>query len=86
MKDLDRRWYAIAGLALATAIFLAYVPAHRGFFDVGVYHGAVHYWLRDGGQIYDFLRPRRTTASPTRPSPRWCSARSRCSRGTRRSR
>ncbi|GFJ88031.1 membrane protein [Phytohabitans rumicis] len=47
----------MAGLAVATALFLAYVPAHRGFFDVGVYHGAVHYWLRDGGQLYDYLRP-----------------------------
>jgi alpha-1,2-mannosyltransferase len=53
----DRRWLFVAGLAVATAIFLAFVPAHRGFFDVGVYHGAVHYWLRDGGQLYDFLRP-----------------------------
>jgi alpha-1,2-mannosyltransferase len=57
VRGLDRRWYIIAGLAVATAVFLAYVPAHRGFFDVGVYHGAVHYWLRDGGQLYDYLRP-----------------------------
>jgi len=57
VRDLDRRWLLIAGLALATAIFLAFVPAHRGFFDVNVYHGAVNYWLRDGGQLYDYLRP-----------------------------
>jgi alpha-1,2-mannosyltransferase len=44
-------------LAIAAGLFLAYVPAHRGFFDVGVYHGAVSYWLHDGGQLYDYLSP-----------------------------
>jgi alpha-1,2-mannosyltransferase len=46
-----------AGLVLGVALFVAYVPGHRGFFDVGVYHGAVHHWLREGGQLYDYLRP-----------------------------
>jgi alpha-1,2-mannosyltransferase len=47
----------VAALAGAAALFLTYVPAHRGWFDVGVYHGAVGYWLRDGGHLYDYLRP-----------------------------
>jgi alpha-1,2-mannosyltransferase len=45
------------GLVALCALFLATVPVHRGFFDVGVYQGAVGYWLRDGGQLYDYLRP-----------------------------
>jgi alpha-1,2-mannosyltransferase len=51
-----RRALLAAGLITAVAIFLAFVPAHRGFFDVGVYHGAVHHWLRDGGDLYDYVR------------------------------
>jgi alpha-1,2-mannosyltransferase len=47
----------VGALATAAAIFVAVVPGHRGFFDVGVYRGAVEYWLRDGGQLYDYLRP-----------------------------
>lgn len=47
----------VAGLVALCGLFLATVPAHRGFFDVGVYQGAVTYWLREGGQLYDYLRP-----------------------------
>ncbi|MFB9236689.1 glycosyltransferase 87 family protein [Plantactinospora siamensis] len=52
-----RRVAVLAGAVTATALFLAYVPAHRGWFDVGVYHGAVSSWLRDGGALYDYVRP-----------------------------
>jgi len=44
---------AIVVLVLAVAL----APGHRGWFDVGVYYGTVHYWLDSGGQIYDYLRP-----------------------------
>lgn len=47
----------IGTLVALCALFLATVPVHRGFFDVGVYQGAVTHWLRDGGQLYDYLRP-----------------------------
>lgn len=47
----------IGTLVAGCAVFLATVPVHRGFFDVGVYQGAVTHWLRDGGQLYDYLRP-----------------------------
>jgi alpha-1,2-mannosyltransferase len=30
------------------------VPTFRHFFDLGVYRGAVRYWLVDGGNLYDF--------------------------------
>jgi alpha-1,2-mannosyltransferase len=44
---------AIVVLVLAVAL----APGHRGWFDVGVYYGTVHYWLDNGGQVYDYLRP-----------------------------
>ncbi|MCL7378494.1 glycosyltransferase 87 family protein [Streptomyces sp. 35G-GA-8] len=44
-------------LVLATAVFLATVPLHRGFFDVGVYYGTVNDWIHHDGRIYDYLRP-----------------------------
>ena len=40
--------------AAAVALFLATVPTFRHFFDLGVYRGAVRYWLVDGGDLYDF--------------------------------
>jgi alpha-1,2-mannosyltransferase len=49
---------AIVGvLAVALAVIIAVTPGHRGWFDVGVYYGAVHYWLDSGGQLYNYLRP-----------------------------
>jgi alpha-1,2-mannosyltransferase len=38
----------------AVALFLATVPTFRHFFDLGVYRGAVRYWLIDGGDLYGF--------------------------------
>jgi alpha-1,2-mannosyltransferase len=40
--------------AIAVAIFVVTVPTFRQFFDLGVYRGAVRYWLLDGGDLYDF--------------------------------
>jgi alpha-1,2-mannosyltransferase len=47
----------LAVLAIAVAVVIALAPGHRGWFDVGVYYGTVHYWLDSGGQVYDYLRP-----------------------------
>lgn len=44
---------AVAGAVL---LFLATVPLHRGWFDLGVYHGAVRHWTH-GGALYDYLVP-----------------------------
>jgi alpha-1,2-mannosyltransferase len=44
----------VAVSAIAVAVFLVTVPLLRHFFDLGVYRGAVHYWLVDGGKLYDF--------------------------------
>ena len=40
--------------AVVVAVFLATIPTFRHFFDLGVYRGAVRYWLIDGGDLYDF--------------------------------
>ncbi|MGX7675595.1 glycosyltransferase 87 family protein [Plantactinospora sp. DSM 117369] len=47
----------VLGLAGAIAVAIALLPGHRGWFDVGVYHGAVNHWLHDRGQLYDYVRP-----------------------------
>ncbi|WP_411113779.1 glycosyltransferase 87 family protein [Streptomyces sp. 029-5] len=52
-----RRPAIAAALVVATAVFLATVPLHRGFFDVGVYYGTVNDWIHHDGRIYDYLRP-----------------------------
>ncbi len=41
--------------AIAVGVFLVTVPTFREFFDLGVYRGAVRYWLVDGGDLYDYL-------------------------------
>jgi len=51
-----RRALVLLGCVGATAVVLAVIPGHRGWFDVGVYYGAVHHWA-DTGQLYDYLRP-----------------------------
>jgi alpha-1,2-mannosyltransferase len=54
-----RRAYRIGGmtaLAVGVGVFVAVIPGHRGWFDVGVYYGAVHHWAA-GGQLYEYLRP-----------------------------
>jgi len=48
---------AVAALAAAVTVFLSVAAVRHGFFDLQVYYGALTYWARDGGEIYDFLRP-----------------------------
>ncbi|MFD9219836.1 glycosyltransferase 87 family protein [Streptomyces sp. NPDC060064] len=50
------RLLLVVGLAAAVGLFLATVPLHRDWFDLGVYYGAVDSW-RHGGRIYDYLAP-----------------------------
>ncbi|GAA0794519.1 glycosyltransferase 87 family protein [Spirilliplanes yamanashiensis] len=49
-----RRAWALAGLIAATAVFLVTVPAFRHFFDLGVYRGAVRWWLLGEAPLYEF--------------------------------
>ncbi|MEV4757581.1 glycosyltransferase 87 family protein [Micromonospora sp. NPDC049559] len=53
------RYQALFVLALAVAVagFLAVAAVRHGFFDLKVYYGAIRYWARDGGEIYDYLKP-----------------------------
>jgi alpha-1,2-mannosyltransferase len=44
-------------LVAVVGALLPLVASRHGFFDLKVYHGAVTYWLRDGGMLYDWLRP-----------------------------
>ncbi|MEU5830900.1 MULTISPECIES: glycosyltransferase family 87 protein [Micromonospora] len=48
---------AVVALAAAVTVFLSVAAVRHGFFDLQVYYGALTYWARDGGEIYDFLRP-----------------------------
>ncbi|SNT65941.1 alpha-1,2-mannosyltransferase [Asanoa hainanensis] len=47
---------SLALLALLAVLWVLLVPGRRGFFDVGVYYGAVQHWV-GGGDLYDYLRP-----------------------------
>jgi alpha-1,2-mannosyltransferase len=49
-----RQALLVAGTAVAVGVFLVTVPTFRHFFDLGVYRGAVRWWLLDGGDLYDF--------------------------------
>jgi alpha-1,2-mannosyltransferase len=55
-RDGVRRALLLTGLTVAAAGFLFVATIWHGFFDLAVYDGAVTYWLRDGGMIYDWLR------------------------------
>ncbi|MDG4769854.1 glycosyltransferase 87 family protein [Solwaraspora sp. WMMD792] len=52
-----RRVAIVAVLAVVVAGFLAVAAERHGFFDLKVYYGAMHHWLRDGGQLYDHMKP-----------------------------
>jgi alpha-1,2-mannosyltransferase len=43
------------GLITVGIVYLA--VRRNGFFDAKVYYGAVQYWFRDNGMVYDWLRP-----------------------------
>lgn len=44
-------------LAVAVSAFLSVAAVRHGFFDLQVYYGALNWWVHDGGEIYDYLRP-----------------------------
>ncbi|WP_348650127.1 MULTISPECIES: glycosyltransferase 87 family protein [unclassified Solwaraspora] len=52
-----RRVAIVAVLAVVVAAFLAVAAERHGFFDLKVYYGAMHHWLRDGGELYDHMKP-----------------------------
>ncbi|GAA0800764.1 glycosyltransferase 87 family protein [Spirilliplanes yamanashiensis] len=46
----------LAGATVAAAALTWFATIWHAFFDLSIYDGAVSYWLRDGGMIYDWLR------------------------------
>ncbi|GIJ20204.1 glycosyltransferase family 87 protein [Micromonospora lutea] len=48
---------AVVVLAVAVAGFLSVAAVRHGFFDLHVYRGALVWWVHDGGEIYDYLKP-----------------------------
>jgi alpha-1,2-mannosyltransferase len=44
----------VGGLAAAIGVAIAVLPGHRGWFDIGVYHGAVGHWAA-GGELYEWV-------------------------------
>ena len=54
---MTRRVWIVVGLAVVAAGIVWLAEIRNGFFDSKVYYGAVQYWFRDGGMVYDWLRP-----------------------------
>ncbi|MBB2941782.1 alpha-1,2-mannosyltransferase [Actinoplanes lutulentus] len=52
-----KRISTLVGLALLTVGAIVFTGLRNEYFDSKVYYGAVQYWFRDGGMVYDFLRP-----------------------------
>jgi len=52
-----RRVLVAVALVVLVASFVLLVSVRHGFFDLRVYQGAVNYWVHDGGEIYDYLKP-----------------------------
>ncbi|MEU9338532.1 glycosyltransferase 87 family protein [Streptomyces sp. NPDC048290] len=51
------RLVLVLALVTAVTVFTATVPLLREWFDLRVYHGTVHSWLHDGGNIYAYRVP-----------------------------
>ncbi|MEU4216183.1 glycosyltransferase 87 family protein [Actinoplanes sp. NPDC026623] len=54
---MTRRAWIIAALAAFTAGVLSWAGYYHRFFDSKVYSGAVRYWFREDGMVYDWLQP-----------------------------
>ncbi len=55
-RDGVRRGLVVAGVVVLVAVLTWFATMSEVFFDLSIYDGAVTYWLRDGGMIYDWLR------------------------------
>jgi alpha-1,2-mannosyltransferase len=53
------RYQVLFVIALAVLVtgFLSVATVRHGFFDLRVYYGALHHWVRADGEIYDWLKP-----------------------------
>ncbi|MFC7533467.1 glycosyltransferase 87 family protein [Actinoplanes sp. GCM10030250] len=51
-----KRIATVLGLASVTVGLIVLAGIRNEFFDSKVYYGAVEYWFRDGGMVYDWMR------------------------------
>ena len=54
---MNRRILIVSALGAVAAGALVWSAILHYYFDSGVYAGAVRYWFRDGGMVYDYLKP-----------------------------
>ncbi|UQU63313.1 glycosyltransferase 87 family protein [Couchioplanes caeruleus] len=54
---MNRRTMTVAALGAVAAGALVWAAILHYYFDSAVYAGAVRYWFRDGGMVYDYLKP-----------------------------
>jgi alpha-1,2-mannosyltransferase len=54
---MTRKTGIVASLASVTILIVYLAETRNEFFDSRVYYGAITYWFRDGGMVYDWLRP-----------------------------
>jgi alpha-1,2-mannosyltransferase len=54
---MTRKIGIVASLALITSLIVYFTETRNTFFDSRVYYGALQYWFRDHGMVYDWLRP-----------------------------
>lgn len=57
MQTRQSRVLFLVGLVSFVALFIAVIPGKRGWFDVGVYYGAIHHYFQEGGSLYDYIKP-----------------------------
>jgi alpha-1,2-mannosyltransferase len=71
---MRKRILTVAGLVTAIGLAIAFLPGHRGWFDIGVYHDAMVYWVRAHGDLYSFVRPGSTYGYTYPPVAALCMA------------
>src|SRR3954469_4635383 len=54
---MTRKIGIVASLALITSLIVYFTETRNTFFDSRVYYGALQYWFRHHGMVYDWLRP-----------------------------
>ena len=54
---MTRKIGIVASVVLITILIVFLAETRNHFFDSRVYYGALRYWFRHGGMVYDWLRP-----------------------------
>ena len=56
-RQTSRQVTIVAVLVVVTCVIVWLAETRNQYFDSKVYAGAMHYWFREGGMVYDWLRP-----------------------------